>query len=87
MARLPRVEAEDFYDDLDRTKYLEVLAHLKQSHSFRIHAYVLTLNHVLCDEKLFWFADCFFRCTGAPISANNLSTCAPARGERRERFP
>jgi len=35
-----------FYDDLDRTKYLEILSRLKQAHSFRIHAYVLMLNHV-----------------------------------------
>ena len=35
-----------FYDDLDRTKYLEILSRLKQAYSFRIPAYVLMLNHV-----------------------------------------
>ncbi len=61
MARQPRVEypgalyhvitrgnqrQKIFYDDGDRTKYLEILSRLKQVHSFGIHAYVLMLNHV-----------------------------------------
>ena len=61
MARQPRVEypgalyhvitrgnqrQKIVYDDGDRAKYLEILSRLKQAHSFRIHAYVLMLNHV-----------------------------------------
>jgi len=61
MARRPRVEypgalyhvitrgnqrQKIFYDDGDRRKYLEILSRLKQAHSFRVHAYVLMLNHV-----------------------------------------
>ncbi len=60
MARRPRVEPPGalyhvitrvnqrqriFYDDLDRTKYLEILSRLKEAHLFRIHANVLMLNH------------------------------------------
>jgi len=61
MARQPRVEypgalyhvitrgnqrQKIFYDDRDRRKYLEILWRLKKVHSFRLHAYVLMLNHV-----------------------------------------
>ena len=61
MARKPRVEypgalyhvitwenqrQKIFNDDRDRTKYLELLAWLREVHLFRIHAYVLMLNHV-----------------------------------------
>ena len=61
MARRPRVEypgalyhvitrgnqrQKIFYDDGDRAKYLEILSRLKHTYSFRIHAYVLMLNHV-----------------------------------------
>jgi putative transposase len=35
-----------FHDDRDRTKYLELLCRLKEVYSFRLHAYVLMLNHV-----------------------------------------
>jgi len=64
MARRPRVEHPGalyhvitrvnqrqriFYDDLDRTKYLEILSRLKEAHLFRIHANVLMLNHVKTD--------------------------------------
>ena len=61
MARQPRIEypgafyhvitrgnqrQKTFRDDLDRGKYLEILAHLKEVNLFRIHAYVLMDNHV-----------------------------------------
>ena len=35
-----------FYDDPDRQKYLSLLCSLKEAYAFRIHAYVLMLNHV-----------------------------------------
>jgi REP element-mobilizing transposase RayT len=35
-----------FRDDRDRAKYLEILAHLKEVNRFRVHAYVLMVNHV-----------------------------------------
>ena len=35
-----------FYDDRDRKKYLSLLRSLKKAYAFRIHAYVLMLNHV-----------------------------------------
>lgn len=61
MARRPRVEypgalyhvitrgnkrEKIFYDDRDRTKYLELLSRLKEVHAFRIHAYILIFNLV-----------------------------------------
>jgi REP element-mobilizing transposase RayT len=35
-----------FYDDQDRKKYLSLLRSLKEAYAFRLHAYVLMLNHV-----------------------------------------
>lgn len=61
MARQPRVEypgalyhvitrgnqrQKIFSDDQDRRKYLDILSRLKKFHLFRIHAYVLMVNHV-----------------------------------------
>jgi putative transposase len=64
MARRPRIEypgalyhvitrgnhrQKIFYDDDDRAKYLELMAHLSAAQSFRVHAYVLMPNHLVIE--------------------------------------
>ena len=63
MARKPRVEFDGalyhvivrgnqrqrtFQDDRDRIAYLERIEHYRQRYGFRLYAYVLMANHVLC---------------------------------------
>lgn len=37
-----------FSDDLDRVKFLEILAKSAELYDIEVHAYVLMDNHVLC---------------------------------------
>ena len=63
MARKPRVEFDGafyhvivrgnqrqrtFQDDRDRAAYLQRIEHYRQRYGFRLYAYVLMSNHVLC---------------------------------------
>ena len=64
-----------FRDDLDRTKYLEILANLKTQYSFRIPAYVLMVNHV----------HLLLESGAVPLGARPVSASKSSKGQSGER--
>jgi|LGVF01.1.fsa_nt_gb REP element-mobilizing transposase RayT len=57
--REPSQRKAIFSDDLDRVKYLEILAKSAELIDIEVHAYVLMDNHLLCwDQHILWYSMC-----------------------------